>query len=66
MRDYGKFYIGGEWVQPTDGTPLDVINPATEQVAGRITLGTAADVDRSCCRRSSRSTRSAAATSPPP
>lgn len=46
MRDYGKFYIGGEWVQPTDGTPLDVINPATEQVAGRITLGTAADVDR--------------------
>lgn len=45
MREYGKFYIGGQWVDPQGGAPLDVINPATEQPAGRITLGTEADVD---------------------
>jgi aldehyde dehydrogenase (NAD+) len=47
MRDYLKFYIGGEWVDPvTAGKTLDVINPATEAVAGRISLGSSADVDR--------------------
>ncbi|MEI6485005.1 MAG: aldehyde dehydrogenase family protein [Sphingomonadales bacterium] len=46
MRDYTKFYIGGEWVEPAAANPLDVINPATEAVAGRITIGSAADVDR--------------------
>jgi aldehyde dehydrogenase (NAD+) len=46
MRDYTKFYIGGEWVEPATPNPLDVINPATEEVAGRINLGSAADVDR--------------------
>jgi aldehyde dehydrogenase (NAD+) len=47
MRDYLKFYIGGEWIDPAEGVkPLDVINPATEGVAGRIALGSAADVDR--------------------
>jgi aldehyde dehydrogenase (NAD+) len=46
MRDYLKFYIDGEWVEPAAPKPLDVINPATEQVCGRISLGSAADVDR--------------------
>jgi aldehyde dehydrogenase (NAD+) len=46
MRDYTKFYIDGEWVEPATPNPLDVINPATEEVAGRINLGSAADVDR--------------------
>lgn len=46
MRDYTKFYINGEWVEPAVANPLDVINPATEAVAGRINLGSAADVDR--------------------
>ena len=49
MRDYLKFYIDGQWVDPVDPSPsrvLDVINPATEAPAGRISLGTAADVDR--------------------
>ncbi len=46
MRDYLKFYIDGAWVDPAPGgRPLDVINPATEGVAGRITLGGQADVD---------------------
>ena len=46
MRDYLDFYIGGEWVSPAEPRTLDVVNPADEQVAGRISLGSAADVDR--------------------
>ena len=45
MRDYLKFYIDGQWVDPIEAKTSDVINPATEQVAGRISLGSAADVD---------------------
>jgi aldehyde dehydrogenase (NAD+) len=45
MRDYTKFYIDGKWVAPASPKTLDVINPATEGVAGKISLGTAADVD---------------------
>jgi acyl-CoA reductase-like NAD-dependent aldehyde dehydrogenase len=46
MRDYLKFYIDGQWVAPAREKTLDVINPATEAVAGRISLGGQADVDR--------------------
>jgi aldehyde dehydrogenase (NAD+) len=46
MRDYLKFYIDGAWVDPVAPRTLDVINPATEGVAGRISLGGAADVDK--------------------
>jgi aldehyde dehydrogenase (NAD+) len=46
VRDYLQFYIDGRWVEPASARTLDVINPATEQVAGRISLGAAVDVDR--------------------
>jgi aldehyde dehydrogenase (NAD+) len=46
MREYLKFYIGGEWVDPVELKMLDVENPATEQVVGKIALGSAADVDK--------------------
>jgi aldehyde dehydrogenase (NAD+) len=45
MRDYLKFYIDGKWVDPVSPKTLDVINPATEEVCGRVSAGTAADVD---------------------
>ncbi|MEP7315926.1 MAG: aldehyde dehydrogenase family protein [Sphingomicrobium sp.] len=45
MRDALQFYIDGRWVDPAAPKTLDVINPATEQVAGRISLGGQADVD---------------------
>ena len=45
MRDYRNFYINGQWVTAENRDTLDVINPATEQVAGQISMGTAADVD---------------------
>jgi aldehyde dehydrogenase (NAD+) len=46
MREMLKFYIDGKWVDPVTPRPVDVINPATEAPCGRISLGSAADVDR--------------------
>ena len=46
MRDDTRFYINGEWVEPAIPKTLDVINPANEEVCGKISLGAAADVDR--------------------
>jgi aldehyde dehydrogenase (NAD+) len=46
MRDYLNFYIDGAWVPPAAPKTLDVINPATEAVAGRISLGAQEDVNR--------------------
>ena len=46
MREYLKFYIDGEWVDPVEPRFLDVENPATETSAGRIALGSAADVEK--------------------
>jgi aldehyde dehydrogenase (NAD+) len=46
MTDFGKFYINGEWVEPIEPRPYDVINPATEEPAARINLGSARDLDR--------------------
>jgi aldehyde dehydrogenase (NAD+) len=45
MRQYTDFYIDGKWVAPSAPRTLDVINPATENAAGVISLGSAADVD---------------------
>ena len=46
MREYLKLYIDGQWVDPVEAKTLDVENPATEQVCGRIAVGSAADVDK--------------------
>jgi len=46
MREYLQFYIDGKWVDPVTPKTLDVENPATEQVAGKISMGSAADVDK--------------------
>ena len=40
-----QHYIGGRWVDSIGGKPHDVINPATEEVTTRITLGSPEDVD---------------------
>jgi aldehyde dehydrogenase (NAD+) len=46
MREYLKFYINGQWTEPVRSETLNVINPATEKVAGRIAAGSSADVDK--------------------
>jgi aldehyde dehydrogenase (NAD+) len=45
VREYLKFFINGQWVDPVEPRTLDVDNPTTEQVSGRIALGGQADVD---------------------
>jgi aldehyde dehydrogenase (NAD+) len=44
--EFKSFYLDGHWLAPAQPKTFDVINPATEEVAGVISLGTAADVDR--------------------
>ena len=44
--DDRQFYIDGRWVDPIEAHEFKVINPATEEVAGVISMGGAADVDR--------------------
>ncbi|KPH60581.1 aldehyde dehydrogenase family protein [Novosphingobium sp. ST904] len=46
MRNYTQFYIDGRWVDPIAPRTAQVVNPATEEVSGTISLGTAADVDK--------------------
>jgi aldehyde dehydrogenase (NAD+) len=44
VRD--KLYIDGAWVASTGSESIDVINSTTEEVMGRVPLGTAEDVDK--------------------
>ena len=46
MREMRQFYINGAWVDPAEPRSHEVINPATEEPCGVISLGSAADVDR--------------------
>jgi aldehyde dehydrogenase (NAD+) len=46
MRNCTQFYIDGQWVDPVNPATAEVINPATEEVSGTISLGSAADVDK--------------------
>tara|TARA_Y100000588_G_scaffold96504_1_gene104552 strand:+ start:10094 stop:11518 length:1425 start_codon:yes stop_codon:yes gene_type:complete len=45
MREYRKFYINGQWVEPAEENPYEVINPATEEACAHISLGGQEDVD---------------------
>jgi aldehyde dehydrogenase (NAD+) len=44
--DNRQFYIDGAWVDPIEPNEFKVINPATEDVGGVISMGGAQDVDR--------------------
>jgi aldehyde dehydrogenase (NAD+) len=46
MYDFRQFYIDGGWVEPVETRDFDVIDPASEESIGKISLGGAADVDR--------------------
>jgi acyl-CoA reductase-like NAD-dependent aldehyde dehydrogenase len=41
-----RVFIGGEWVQPSGGETIEVINSTTEEVIGTIPACTEADADR--------------------
>jgi aldehyde dehydrogenase (NAD+) len=46
MQKFEQFYIDGEWVDPINSRPFDLVNPTTETTFGVVALGSAADVDR--------------------
>ena len=46
MYDCRLFYIDGQWVEPIQARTLDVVDPATEQAVGVISLGTPDDLGK--------------------
>lgn len=46
MEDRLQFYIGGGWVDPLEPRRIEVIDPSREAAFARISLGSAADVER--------------------
>ena len=44
-KAYNKFFINGEWLEPSNRSIFEVINPATEEAFATISMGTADDVD---------------------
>ena len=46
MLDKTKFYINGEWVNPSKKNDFDVINPSNEEVCAKITLGNLQDTNK--------------------
>ena len=46
MREHDALFIDGGWVRPSTSDVIEVVNPATEEVMGRVPDGSAADVDR--------------------
>ncbi len=41
-----ELYVGGSWVRASSGGSIDVVNPATEEIAGFVPEASAEDVDR--------------------
>jgi aldehyde dehydrogenase (NAD+) len=46
IYDNRQFYIDGAWVDPAEAKEFEVVNPATEEVAGIISFGGPKDVER--------------------
>ncbi|WP_284285379.1 aldehyde dehydrogenase family protein, partial [Pseudomonas plecoglossicida] len=46
MREYSRLFIDGRWQQPVGQGMAEVIDPASEAVAGKVPLGNEADVER--------------------
>jgi len=46
VQNYDKHYINGEWVESDGKETIDVISASTEEVIGRVPLGSAVDADR--------------------
>src|SRR5215218_1540725 len=46
MKQYPHLYIDGQWTDPVDPREVELIDPTREEPFARVTIGTAADVDR--------------------
>ncbi|WP_299209225.1 NAD-dependent succinate-semialdehyde dehydrogenase [uncultured Tateyamaria sp.] len=45
MTDNVQLFIDGAWVHASDGTTVDLVNPANNQVIGQVAVATDADID---------------------
>ena len=45
MIDKTNFYINGKWVKPLKENNFDVINPSTEKMYAKISLGSKEDLE---------------------
>jgi aldehyde dehydrogenase (NAD+) len=46
MKILNRFYIDGQWVEPSAGsTQVDIVDPATEALTGKLAMGTTVDAD---------------------
>lgn len=46
MLEVNKFYIDGAWVDPASDVTMPIMNPATNQQVGTLSMGNEADVNR--------------------
>ncbi|MFI9834465.1 aldehyde dehydrogenase [Streptomyces sp. NPDC051913] len=46
MITYGRLFIGGSWVEPSDAQLLDIASPHDQSVVGRVAQAQPADIDR--------------------
>jgi len=46
IRHPDKLFIGGEWVAPTSGRQLEIVNPNSEEVVARVAEAGPDDMDR--------------------
>ncbi len=44
--NFGKFFIGGDWVDPSTDRVIEVVSPTTEEAVFRVAEAAEADVDR--------------------
>ena len=45
MKKEHRFYINGEWVNPSSNELIEIENPSTEEIIGTISAGTREDID---------------------
>jgi aldehyde dehydrogenase (NAD+) len=46
LRHPDHLFLAGQWVPPSDGGGLDVVNPATEETIARVAAAGVADIDK--------------------
>jgi aldehyde dehydrogenase (NAD+) len=44
--DADRFYIGGDWVAPSGGSTMPIMDPSMDEQVGTVALGGLPDVDR--------------------
>ena len=46
FKDRSRIHVGGQWIDSTADSRIDVLDPATSESIGMVADGTAEDVDR--------------------